>query len=219
MTPYKMLYFTTDDLVVYDITDCRLQLVCGVMPDALNAEIALCVAASFTGKCLEQFDHSNILGIHVSDGQIFEGYEETPEHYAFFADLPDSNGKNRSEKMIVSKPTANLLRNIQHARGMGFTQYWVIKQGKIYVPKRQNKKIEFYRCIAEKDSRWYVLESKGMLTYDDFLSALMTFGAENALYLDMGSGWNHSFYRDAIGNLQILHPYMHPYCTNWLVVI
>jgi hypothetical protein len=73
MTSYNMLYFTTDDLVVYDITDCRLQLICGVMPDALNAEIALCVAASFTGKCLEQFDHSNILGIHVSEGQIFEG--------------------------------------------------------------------------------------------------------------------------------------------------
>ena len=39
------------------------------------------------------------------------------------------------------------------------------------------------------------------------------------LYLDMGRGWNLSFYRDAEGKLHILHPYAHPYCTNWIVVL
>lgn len=219
MTNYALKHFMTDDLVVYDITDCRLQLACGIMPDTLDRSVVLCVAAAFTGVCLHRFEHSNILGLHVSDGKLFEGYEETPEHYAFFADLPDPNGKNASEKLICAHPSSNLLCNIQRAGGMGFTQYWVIKNGDIYIPKRQDKKVEYYRCIAQKDARWYVLESKEKLNYDQFLSALVTFGVENALYLDMGRGWNHSFYRDEMGNLYILHPYTHPYCTNWLVVM
>ena len=41
---------------------------------------------------------------------------------------------------------------------------------------------------------------------------------ENALYMDMGAGWNHSFYRDSSNVLHILHPKTHSYPTNWLVV-
>lgn len=212
MKNYHLTTAHTDQLSVYDITDCPMQLACGTMPDTANQQIVLCVAAAFTGKCLDTFAHSNILGMHIFDGVRYDGYEETPEHYAFFA----AWGK---EKGIFEGATPELLQEVQRAGGMGFTQYWVIKQGKSYVPERQKIKQEYYRCIAQKNSRTYIIESRGIVAYNTFLEQLLNFGVENALYLDMGHGWNHSFYRDAEGELHILHPYAHPYCTNWIVVL
>ena len=51
------------------------------------------------------------------------------------------------------------------------------------------------------------------------LQALLDAGVEHALYMDMGAGWNHSFYRDEDGQVHILHPKGHDYPTNWLVVM
>lgn len=211
MDTYHLTTAHTDQLSVYDITDCSMQLACGTMPDTTDQHIALCVAAAFTGKCLDTFAHSNILGTHISEGVRYEGYEQTPEHYAFFAAWG-------TEKAIFASATPDLLKLVQDAGGMGFTQYWVIRDGKAYVPERQKVKQEYYRCVAQKGARTYILESKEVVAYSTFLELLMNFGVENALYLDMGSGWNHSFYRDAEGELHILHPYAHPYCTNWIVV-
>ena len=211
MDTYQLTTAHTDQLSVYDITDCSMQLACGTMPDTTDQHIALCVAAAFTGQCLDTFAHSNILGTHISEGVRYEGYEQTPEHYAFFAAWG-------TEKAIFASATPDLLKLVQDAGGMGFTQYWVIRDGKAYIPERQKVKQEYYRCVAQKGARTYILESKEVVAYSTFLELLMNFGVENALYLDMGSGWNHSFYRDAEGELHILHPYAHPYCTNWIVV-
>ena len=35
--------------------------------------------------------------------------------------------------------------------------------------------------------------------------------------LDMGRGWNHSWYRDNKGTVVEIHPKTHSYTTNWLV--
>ena len=209
---YPLQYSSIANLEVYDITDCQLQLACATMPDTANQQVGLCVAAAFTGKCLDEFAHNNVLGTHVSEGVSYEGYEETPEHYAFFASWQGKKG-------IFEVATPALLQQLQAANGMGFTQYWVIKHREVYMPKRQKDKVEYYRCIAEKQGRWYILESSESVAYDVFLDCLQNFGVENALYLDMGRGWNHSFYRDAQGVLHVLHPYAHPYCSNWLYVI
>lgn len=49
-----------------------------------------------------------------------------------------------------------------------------------------------------------------------FVKALKAYGVENALYMDMGSGWNHSFYRDNHDSIHVLFPKTHNYCTNWI---
>lgn len=42
---------------------------------------------------------------------------------------------------------------------------------------------------------------------------------KNALYLDMGGGWNYSWYRDSVGKAHDIHPqtYGSIYQTNWIV--
>ncbi len=63
-----------------------------------------------------------------------------------------------------------------------------------------------------------VIANKEEMTYREYLDLLLAYGVQNALYMDMGTGWNHSFYRDADNQLHIIHPKTHSYPTNWLVV-
>ena len=207
---YNMKVDTTANLIIYDITDCQLDLACGTMPNTEEQDVVLCVAAAFTGKCLDHFAHSNILGPHISKGVLYEGYEEEGG-YAIFASWSN-------QKSIFELKDRKKLEDIAAANGMAFTQYWVIKNGKGYNPPRQTVKQEYYRCIAQKAGQTYVIESKEVVKFSFFVECLIEIGIENALYLDMGNGWNHSFYRNVKGEVHILHPKTHGYCTNWLVV-
>ncbi len=208
--PYKMKVDTTSDLILYDITDCQLDLACGTMPNTNQEDVVLCVAAAFTGKCLDSFAHSNILGPHISSGVLYEGYDEEGG-YAVFAAWGDN-------KVFFALENNEKLQEVVSAKGMAFTQYWVVKDGKGYNPPRQTIKQEYYRCIAQKEGKTYVIESKEVVRFDYFVKCLVDIGVENALYLDMGRGWNHSFYRNEKEEVHILHPKTHGYCTNWLVV-
>ena len=207
---YKMKVNTTADLIMYDITDCQLDLACGTMPDAEQQDVVLCVAAAFTGKCLDSFAHNNILGPHISKGLLYEGYKEEGG-YAIFASWGEQKG-------FFTLEDKKKLEEVTIAKGMAFTQYWVVKDGEAYNPPRQTIKQEYYRCIAQKTGRTYVIESKEIVKFDFFVNCLVEIGIENALYMDMGKGWNHSFYRDEKNQMHILHPKTHDYCTNWLVV-
>ena len=207
---YKMKVDTTLDLIMYDITDCQLDLACGTMPNIEQEEVILCVAAAFTGKCLDQFAHNNILGPHISQGVLYEGYEEEGG-YAIFASWGN-------QKCFFELEEQEKLEEVAAAHGMAFTQYWVVKNGEGYNPPRQTVKQEYYRCIAQKAGRTYVIESKEVVKFDFFVKRLVEIGVENALYMDMGKGWNHSFYRNEKGEVHILHPQTHDFCTNWLVV-
>ena len=207
---YKMKVDTTLDLIMYDITDCQLDLACKTMPNVEQDDVILCVAAAFTGKCLDQFAHNNILGPHISQGVLYEGYEEEGG-YAIFASWGN-------QKCFFELEEQEKLEEVAAAHGMAFTQYWVVKNGEGYNPPRQTVKQEYYRCIAQKAGRTYVIESKEVVKFDFFVKCLVEIGVENALYMDMGKGWNHSFYRNEKGEVHILHPQTHDFCTNWLVV-
>ena len=207
---YKMKVDATLDLIMYDITDCQLDLACKTMPNVEQEDVILCVAAAFTGKCLDHFAHNNILGPHISQGVLYEGYEEEGG-YAIFASWGN-------QKCFFELEEQEKLEEVAAAHGMAFTQYWVVKNGEGYNPPRQTIKQEYYRCIAQKAGRTYVIESKEVVKFDFFVKCLVEIGVENALYMDMGKGWNHSFYRDENGDVHTLHPKTHEYCTNWLIV-
>ena len=102
---YPMQVDSTQLLNIYDITDCPLDLACGQMPDTTQENVLLCAAAAFTGKCLDHFEHSNILGPHISGGKLYEGYNEDKggipfaERYALFV----WKGKGLNGKMLGKK--------------------------------------------------------------------------------------------------------------------
>lgn len=222
---YPMLVDSTNNLITYDITDCRLDLACGQMPDTTNKDIILCVAAAFTGKCLDYFDHTNILGPHISQSVLYDGYTEDKDgmpfemRYALFVwNGVDTQG-NSLGKGFYSLPSNHLLSQVTKRNGMAFTQHWVIQNKEIFTPTIQPlERIEHFRSLCVKQNRVYVIANSEAVSYQEYLDSLVAYGVENALYMDMGAGWNHSFYRDASGQLHILHPKTHSYPTNWLVV-
>ena len=84
---------------------------------------------------------------------------------------------------------------------------------------RKNRTI--YRALCEKDGRLCLVESKKIITYEDFVGQLKNFRIDNALYLDMGSGWNYAWYRDKEGKVVERFPESklaanYKYRTNWI---
>lgn len=224
-TSYAMLVDTTEHLITYDITNCRLDLACGQMPDTTNENVIFCAAAAFTGKCLDYFEHTNILGPHISNGVLYDGYTENKEgipyeqRYALFVWNGIDNQGNILAKGFYSLPNDQLLLQVAEQRGMAFTQHWVIKNKQVFMPCIQPlERKEHFRSICQKGNHFFVIANKEEVSYQEYLEELIAFGVENALYMDMGAGWNHSFYRDADNLLHILHPKTHAYPTNWITV-
>ena len=46
--------------------------------------------------------------------------------------------------------------------------------------------------------------------------SLVNIGVSEAIYLDMGTGWNYAWYRINDETIVGLHPKVHDYCTNWI---
>ncbi len=61
------------------------------------------------------------------------------------------------------------------------------------------------------------LSSHRQITFGEFKQRLLSFGISDAIYIDMGDGWNHAWYRDK-DNIIELHPKRHDYCTNWVTI-
>ena len=222
---YPMFVDSTEHLITYDITDCRIDLACGQIPDTTDEQVIFCAAAAFTGKCLDYFEHTNILGQHVSNGVLYDGYTENKDgvpfeqRYALFVWQGWDNEGKMLEKGFYSLPNDELLLQAQQQHGMAFTQHWVIKDGQIFTPCIQPlDRKEPFRSLGPTDHRFMVIANKEELQYQDYLDLLLAYGIDNALYMDMGSGWNHSFYRDANNILHIIHPKTHSYPTNWITV-
>lgn len=54
------------------------------------------------------------------------------------------------------------------------------------------------------------------MNYNDYVNALLDIGVTHALYLDMGGGWNYSYYRGNNGSVCFIHDKRIPYTTNWI---
>ena len=70
-TPVEIV--DTCNLRIYYPNYSRIDLVCGEMPKKSNDSVILVCAAAYTAKCLDHFDHGNIIGNHVSGGKLYNG--------------------------------------------------------------------------------------------------------------------------------------------------
>ena len=179
------------------------------MPSVDDSSVIYCAEAAFTGKLLTEFDHSNIMGPHISGGVLYEGYPYDINYGLFAA--------TDSMWQFSALPNDSLLQSVAQQSGMAFVQYWVVRNGSVYQPMLQKPdKKHIYRVIADKGGELVLIESKDSVAYSEFLTCLDSLHLQNALYMDMGPGWNYSFCRDANDSLIILHPHTHNYTTNWI---
>lgn len=198
--------------------DLRVQ----TMPQKAEENVIYVAEAAFTEAKIDTFMHANIDGNHVASGVWYEGARcvETPDkvgntggfvwydgHYEFFADTASAEEA--------------LLRAAEHG-GMGFRQEAIIHKGK-YVPNARTEnprynRVEIYRVLAELDGKLCLIENINPVPFTEFLPNLQALQPTEALYLDMGLGWNHSWYRKPDGSVTEIHPthFKCRYCTNWI---
>ena len=141
---YATTIDTVNNLLVFHPMYRHVDLVCGTMPSACDSSVIYCAEAAFTGKLLKDFSHSNIMGPHISGGVRYNGYGYN-QNYGLFA-ATDSTWQ------FASLSNEALIDSIAAQGGMAFTQYWVIRNGEIYMPQIQKaERKNIYRVIADMD--------------------------------------------------------------------
>lgn len=198
---------TTNDLTIYYPQYSDIDLACGKMPEKTDTNVLFCCEAAFTGELLKEFKHSNIAGHHVSGGKFYRGYKCKPNTGCFVF--------YQNQWKFLLHTYADELKLAAENGGMGFGQNMIIYDGVTQPPFREGR-FE-YRALGEYQDKLCVIDSNGVVSYSSFIQSLKNIGVTHALYLDMGRGWNHSWYRDNKGTVVEIHPKTHSYTTNWLV--
>ena len=201
---------TVEGLVVYYPQFSRIDLVCGQMPSQQDDSVIYCAEAAFTHELLDEFAHSNIDGDHVSGGKRYTG-AKCKDNSGAFAWFGDSTWE------FVNGEYGELLDSVAAAGGMGFGQAIIIHDGESIRPLWRDG-VNQYRALCEKDGRLCIVDSRDKVPYDRFVAMLEALAPTHALYMDMGAGWNHSWWRDSDGKVHEIHPVAEKsrYCTNWI---
>lgn len=196
----------TDDLYIYyPDYDC-LSYVTGERPSRDDESILMCVAGAFQSSYQLGFDEDNIVGWHTSKGGLERGAPQDGlgaftyvDGVARIWDVGEAEGA---------------VREAAEKGGAGYQSFIVLKGGE----RGSFRTHEFrcYRVLAIMDGRACIIDSRTLMHFDDFVQRLREFGVTDAIYSDMGSGWNHSWYRDADGQPQTIIGMPWPFSHNWL---
>ena len=186
-----------------------------VMPSETDSTIALCVEAAFTGELLKEFKTTNIGGDYVIDGVFHKGYRCKANTGFLYAD----------KKIYTISSSEHCDEWIEKARENGgtlFQQILIVQNGmNVYkgTPiKPATANIYRSACILN-DGNFAVIQSTKALPLNDFINSLIEMGVSDALYLDMGRGWNYGWYRETVESPATkLFDYRTPYQTNWLII-
>lgn len=200
---------STADVVAYYPQFSRIDLVCDTMPNQGDAMVIFCAEAAFTHELLEAFAHSNIDGDHVSGGSRYAGAQCKDNSGAFIS------WGNHWE--FIQGDYSAALDQAAAKGGMGFGQASIIHQGK-RVERLWRSGVNQYRALCEKEGQLCIVDSREAVEYAQFVDQLEGYGVTEALYLDMGAGWNHSWWRDVDDSVHEIHPRLDKsrYCTNWI---
>ncbi len=196
-----------------DMSRLTMDMICGEIPSADDDSIVLAFAGAFTGKMFGK-GHANIAGDHVSGGARFNGssckrntgaftWSPTSGPHFFYDDY--SSALNRAAK----------------EGGMGFAQEMMIHNGKAVTTIRRSDDSNVFRALClDSERELAVYESQGAITFGNFIEALHSHGVKEALYTDMGQGWNYCFYRVNPADLspKYLHSQPQPLASNFIIL-
>ncbi len=194
---------------------CRVELTDSVIPNINDSTIALCVAAAFTGELLNEFKSTNVAGDYVVNGKLKKGYKcrVNTGFLATVNGVPFIASVDKQQEWLKNNHTADFCM---------FQQVLLVQNGKnVYTGKpikATSKNIYRAACIMN-DGNFAVIQSQDTLSLGRFISSLIDLGVSDALYLDMGTGWNYGWYRETRKESPVrLFEYRTPYQTNWLLI-
>ena len=197
----------TDELYIYYADYNNISFVAGKRPSKEDESLIMCVAAAFQGSYEPGFSHDNIVGWHASGGQLERGKPEKNLGAFTYVD-----GEARIFNIEDSEAA---IKEAAERGGCGFQQFVVLYNGE----RGTHTSDEFrcYRVLAVINGKACIIDTKTQMHYDEFVMTLEDFGIQNALYCDMGSGWNYSWYRKANGKTVDIIGTPWLFSHNWLV--
>ena len=197
----------TDNLnIMYPGYD-TVEFVCGKRPSRGDKGITYCSAAAFQQKYSLSFTHDEIASTHVQNGELYQGY--------YLKGLGAFTFYNGVFHFTDNDGAAAEMERAAKSGGNGFRQYSIIENGEIMLDPIKDYRC--YRVLAELDGKLCVIDSRKQVYFADFARDLQKAGVTNALYLDMGCGWNYSWYRDNTGQANTLIGLIWPFSHNWIV--
>ena len=208
----RVLVENHDSLTVYYPHFTKIDFVTQTMPQKSEKDVIFVCAASFTGELLDEFKHSNIAGHHVSAGIFYKGYKCGPYNGVF-------TWSSKSGWHFYNYSHTNLeppLKAIAAEGGMGFCQSLLFHNGKRFKGCMKPESVNRYRALCEIGGKLCIVDCARNLPFGHFMDGLEKLGVKNALYCDMGRGWNYSWYRKDNGTVQELFTTPGKYTTNWI---
>ena len=201
-----------DSLTIYTPIYKRIDLVTETMPGKEEKYVILCFEAAFTGEKLDEFKHTNIAGHHVSGGVFYKGYKCGPNNGVFTWDAKTGwhfyNFSHAKSEAVLRKAAEN--------GGMGFCQSLLFHEGKRFSGCFKPSSVNRYRALCELNGKLCVIDCSRALSFGNFMDGLESLGVSNAIYCDMGDGWNYSWYRQDDGTVKEIFPTPGKYTTNWV---
>lgn len=204
---------TIGNLVVYYPQFSKIDLACGTMPEKTDTNVVFCAAAAFTGTFLDEFKHSNVASDHVSGGIRYEGYEcnVNTGGFAYYGE--------KTWEFVYGDYSVAFDKAVE-CGGMAYAQVMMINEGEVKQTYRVNPKntkdVNEFRALCELDGKLCVIDSKGFVNFVDFVNELSKAGVRHAIYMDMGEGWNYSWWRHSCGKAVEIHTTESGYTTNWI---
>ena len=200
--------YKTDTFYVFFPEYDHVDLEYGSRPKKSDKSITWCSGAAFQHEIQLGFSDSNIEGYHASKG-VYSDSEYVKDEYGavtfydgefkFEFDDPESAIKEAAAK-----------------GGSGFMQFRMLRDGEL-VNGFMMPRVRSYRVIAEVNGNLCIIDSIEMMRFGDFLDKLKELHVTNALYMDMGAGWNYSWYRKESGRVKTLFGLKVPWSHNWVV--
>ncbi|MBQ6384255.1 MAG: hypothetical protein IJJ42_11795 [Clostridia bacterium] len=185
-----------------------ITLACGKRPSKADETITWCSGAAFQHDISLGFTHENIDGDHAADGE----FHESPYNKDSFAAFVFSKGSFA----FAFDDASSAIREAAEAGGSGFMQFGLIRDGEP-VMNINRPRARCYRTLAELNGNLCIIDSVNMLHFEAFMEELQRLGVTNALYMDMGAGWNYSWYRNAYNRVVTLFGLPVPWSHNWIV--
>ena len=205
---------TVRGLVLYYPPTDSIELRCFDRPDpAIDGSIVFCCAAAFTADWKTKPSHDRIEGDHVSGGRYYRRPRLERNTGAFFV-------KEDGRYAFMYSPGAKqeTFRPMFEHSVTAFTQEMLIHRGERVKTTRPDREVTRFRALCLIGNRLCVADAARPMRFDTFIQQLQHAGAYDALYMDMGPGWNYSWYREnADSEATFIHSWPLKSATNWLV--
>ena len=204
----KTAVYDTGTVYIFFPEYSEVDLVCEMRPSKSDGTITWCSGAAFQHTVSLGFTQENVEGDHAVNGTLYE----SPYNKDSYAAFVFAEGKF---SFAFDNP-AEAVRKAADAGGSGFMQFGLIRDGES-VMTIDRPRARCYRTLAELNGNLCVIDSVHMLHFDEFMAELHRLGVTNALYMDMGAGWNYSWYRNAAEKVVTLFGLPVPWSHNWVV--